>query len=210
MAAHKAPLPVHYARVACEGYDGPCSWANVFYFEINELAPDFTEMINNLGETMHYFYNDVFTPAAFSANFALTTVRVLYRDTEDSVQRATIADSVIGTSAGGVQCGQVSYLVNWSTSDPRKGGKPRNYISGVADAHIADSARLDPTVVAGINGRIPNWFEEMGSLTVSPSLVDMSFRNNNTWRDAAVPFAIDRGSLSPIVATQRRRIDRLR
>lgn len=65
-----------------------------------------------------------------------------------------------------------------------------------------------------MNSAIQTWLVDQ--LTYSSGdqtgveLVDMSFRNGNAWRDDALTLPIFSGFVSNVVATQRRRVDRLR
>ena len=123
--------------------------------------------------------------------------------------RQTNVLTAVGTGGSG-QDAQVALLVNWQVGDGRRGGKPRNYIPGVLDSVVADSARLDSTFVSTVSASINTWLTTIAGETPNFALVDMSFRDAKAWRTNAVPFPIHGGNLNEVVATQRRRVDRLR
>jgi hypothetical protein len=128
--------------------------------------------------------------------------------------RATVADAYAGTDTSGAQDAQVSYLVDWTSNDPRKGGKPRTYIPGVLNSRMADPATLDTSYASTVSEGIQDWLENLlaaSSGTASHlQLIEESFRDGKAWRSAAHGYPIRDGHLNPIVATQRDRVDRLR
>jgi hypothetical protein len=65
-------------------------------------------------------------------------------------------------------------------------------------------------VQAAINARLITWLEAGPLLTIPLQLVEMSFRTEKADRAEAVTFPIIGGNINPVVATQRRRVDRLR
>lgn len=159
------------------------------------------------------FYSDIFQPQV-STGFLVSTTKVVYRDADDSLVRYTVADAIEGGYSGASEAAQVAYLLNWQTGDPRKGGKPRTYVSGVPTGVMLDSARIGGDTLSALNTAVSEWLESNLSVTsgdqTGVELVDMSFRDGGTWRDAATDYAIFSGFVSPVVATQRRRVDRLR
>lgn len=214
MATSKQQIPVGYAKAAAIGQNGPCSWANVFYFLIGTLngaTPG--DVLAMVADAVHDFYNDVWS-GNWSSTCSLQETRLAYRDAEDSLVRITVADVVVGTNESDYDLGQTAYLVNWSTSDIRKGGKPRSYISGVHDASMADAAHLVGSFKSGVTTLLNTWLTGLPERTDSGigglQLEDMSFRNANAWRDVPVGFPIIGVSLNSVIATQRRRVNRLR
>lgn len=202
--------PVGSVRVAVNGIDGPSTWANVYYLDVTPGGATPGEVIAEAVTYIHDLYSVAFTDDNFDGDWAIQWQTVTYRDAEDSLVRVRVADAFAGAGAVDPSGAQVSYLINWSTGDIRRGGKPRQYIAGVTDGALADSARLDPAFVTGITERLITWLESGPGLTIPMQLVEMSFRNGNAWRTDAVSFPIIGASLNPVVATQRRRVDRLR
>jgi hypothetical protein len=64
--------------------------------------------------------------------------------------------------------------------------------------------------VTAITASLLTWLESGPGLPIPLQLLEMSFRNGDTFRDAAQTYPIIGVSLNPVVATQRRRVDRLR
>lgn len=215
MATTKPPQPVGVAKAVVEGTYGPTTWANVMYFAVGTWDPAHLDDATTLVQlAVHDFYNTVFAPGNFSSHWTTRTVKVAFRDAADSLYRVTIADAVAGTSGAGDQDAQVAYLVNWVTNDPRKGGKPRQYIPGIPDDHVADVAHVSSGVVSGVSANIATWLAGLNARShgtaTGLSMVEVSFRDGGTWRDAAHSWPIRGGTLNTVVATQRRRVDRLR
>jgi hypothetical protein len=206
----KPQIPVGTAKVEVTGTYGPTTWANVFYVLIDAGSSTPGDVIAAVVEWFQDLYDDGFGLDELSTAWAHSFTTVTYRDAEDSIVRLKVADAQAGTNSSGDQDAQVAYLVNWATGDPRRGGKPRTYITGVPDNRLLDQARVAPGVRTTINGRLATWLTSELAAPIPMQLVEMSFRNGNADRAEAVTFPIIGGTLSDVVATQRRRIDRLR
>jgi hypothetical protein len=210
----KAPIPVGFAKAAMSGSLGVANWTNVFYLAIEAEAHTPGEVIADIAENMHNLYESVITPSFLSADWSLTSRGITYRDATDSTVRVRVADSLVGEVIGQFQAAQVSYLVNWSTGDPRKGGKPRTYICGVPDAYLDGAVAVDTAVITTFDANVITWLESLptgpGSNGVKMQLVEMSFVNAGVDRDPPHNYPIIGGVMNQIVATQRRRVDRLR
>lgn len=210
----KAQIPIGYTKAEVLGTYGPTTWANVLYLDTSPSDPgDPVDVALAVSRALHALYNP-YDASEWSVNWQVTTYKVLYRDAEDSSYRFTLADAIGGTDSGGDQDAQVAYLLNWASGDSRKGGKPRQYIPGVPTSSMLDSARLTSRVVDDLNTQMSNFlagFPYNGDTTgVCQSLVEMSFVDGKADRVAPLAMPIVSGTINPVVATQRRRIDRLR
>jgi hypothetical protein len=210
VADEKPQIPVGSAKAATHGTYGPATWVNVMYYDIDAGSSTPGEVIAAVAEAQHDFYHDAIGLGYFPTTWHTTWTTVSYRDASDSLVRLRVADAQAGSEAGVFQDAQVAYLVNWGTGDPRRGGKPRQYLTGVWDGALADSAFLTSGAMAAVNASIITWLEDLPTRAIPLQLVEMSFRNDKTWRDAAHTYPIIGGTLNPVVATQRRRVDRLR
>lgn len=214
IATSKPPIPVGTAKAEALGTYGPAIWANVFYYAVGTWDPaHLDDAVALIAAAVHDFYATL-DMSQLAVGWNVTTTKVAFRDAADSLYRATVADAQSGADGSGDEAAQVAYLVNYTTNDDRKGGKPRTYVCGVPKDSMADSARLTNSVLTGTNTALTTW---LGSLAARShgtanglSLLEMSFRSGNTWRDTAHTWPIRGVSLSPEVATQRRRVDRLR
>jgi hypothetical protein len=211
----KPPIPVGTARVAVEGEYGPTKWANVYYMAVGTWDPaHLDDVITLLGSAIHDLYDSAIHLGNFDNGWHLSRTKIGFRDASDSMYKSTYVVDASGTWTGGGEDAQVCYLINWTTNDPRRGGKPRQYISGVIDASQRDVANLDGSFVSGVSGRIQTWLDGLharSSGTASGvSLLEMSFVNGNAYRSTAHTWPIRAGSFNPVIATQRRRVDRLR
>ena len=210
----RQPIPVNSAKAVVTGTFGPATWANILYFQVITAATGGeADTANDVAEGALDLYNKL-GYSHFSSEWTVQTSKVLYRaSSADYVRALTIADAT-GSADGPAQDAQVSYLINWLTGDVRRGGKPRTYIPGVPLAACADSANLTTDFLGAMNSGISDWQAELadGSLTNGSiiALVEMSFVSAGV--DESPPFAypVTGGRVNPVVATQRRRIDRLR
>lgn len=186
----------------------------MFYFAIGTFDPaHLNDAVLLLADGVTNLYQRLGL-GAFGFNWHLSTTKVVFRDAEGSLYRATVADALAGTSESACEGAQVSYLIDWVSNDDRRGGKPRQYIAGVAEAVCTDSVHVNAPTLASMNAGLSDWLAANASRAHGTAnglqLLEMSFRNGKTWRDAAHTWPIRGGSISPEIATQRRRVDRLR
>jgi len=210
----KAPIPVNSVKVEAIGHYGPALWANVFYFELGAGPYTVPHVFADCAAAVKDFYASAMTLASFTTDWVVDYEKVTYRDASDSMQTTRVADGSAGSGTSPGQDAQCCLLINWATNDPRKGGKPRTYICGLADGVMADVAHITTGFQTGRAPLIASWLAALPggpyANHVEMSLVDMSFRDAKAWRTDPVPFPIFAGSVNPVVATQRRRVDRLR
>lgn len=211
----KAEIPVSTAKITAIGTYGPATWNNVFYAAVTTFDPSHLQDVAALcADAIVALYGDANIKPWINAACQLQETRVRFRDSSSSVYRATLADVVAGTHAGDGLPAQVCKLINWQTGDPRKGGKPRTYLTGVSDGELADTANILSAVRTPINTALVGWIT--ANLTrahgTASGLVfgEMSFRDANAWRTTPLFYPFIAGTVSPVVATQRDRVDRLR
>jgi hypothetical protein len=180
------------------------------YFDVEADSHTPGDIITQVASNVHAFYHDAMLLESFPGDWHTSWITIAYRDAEDSLVRVRVADAQAGTGGESYQDAQVAYLINWATGDIRRGGKPRTYVPGVLDGNMADSAFLEAGTLSSINPLLINWLTAITGHSIAMQLVEMSFRNGNAWRTDAHSFPIIGGSLNPVVATQRRRVDRLR
>lgn len=211
----KAQIPVGYAKAAQHGTLQGCDWVNVFYYLIGDTTGHTPgDVVAAVAKATALFYSDAMVLAAMPNVWTTDYCTVTYRDAADSIVRLRVADAQTGGSGSSTQDAQVAYLINWSSTDPRRGGKPRQYVAGVADTYMQDSAALTAARQTAINTGIVTWLTEIltpgTGRAVGMQLEELSFRNGNAWRTDPVSYPIIGGTVNPIVATQRRRVDRRR
>lgn len=208
-------LPIGYARATVGGNYGPTTWENVLHFGVTPVGtPDPLAILDDIAAGAFALYENL-DPSHFTNNWTTSTTKVKYRNADGSYDIATVADAIPGTDSDGGEAAQVSYLVELTTSDIRKGGKGRVYVNGVASAALADSANVDPTALGAMNAGLATWFAGClaGTFGTNGTLLQpvvMSWITAGAVEDPGVPYAANSVHLSSVVATQRRRIDRLR
>lgn len=209
----KAEIPTGYAQAVTYGAYGPSSWANVRYYSVLTQADTLAHTCDDIA----FAENDLYSKCDFgnfSVNWAVRYTKVRYRDLISDIFKRTIIGTAAGTNAGGDQDAQVAYLINWDAPDIRRGGKPRSYVPGVPTDRMADSALLDSGPLSDFASGIAAWFVELadGSLPngTTLELVEMSFVDAGVDIDPPIGYPINSGTLNHVVATQRRRVDRLR
>jgi hypothetical protein len=206
----KAEIPVGSVRAVMHGSLGPAEWVNVRYYVGTFGGHTPGDVIAAVAQAEHDLYHNGMGLSAFPTVWSTQYCTVLYRDTSSSVVRVRVADVQAGTDNSGLQDAQVSYLINWSTGDPRRGGKPRSYIPGVIDAFLQDSAFLLPATVLNKSTLLTTWLTGLPARAIPLQLVEMSFVDHKADRVTPVTYPIIGAALNPVVATQRRRVDRLR
>lgn len=211
----KPEIPVGTAKAEALGTIGPCTWANVFYFGIGTFDPaHLDDVITLVGNAVSGFYVNGFTMGTFDTTWHLRTTKIAFRDATDSLYRATVADSSVGTGSAEVVAGQTCFLVNYTTNDPRRGGKPRTYVPGPSDDLMLDAANLQSATVATLNTNLATWL----AATIASSHgtasgcqpLEMSFADGGAYRTTAFTWPIRGVTVNPVIASQRRRVDRQR
>lgn len=190
--------------------------ANILYFVCHETAgvsdADVLAMLTDLG---HAWRDDVWKP--FAANeWSVTSYKVVYASIEGApnVKRAELADATAGLASTDADYAQVAYLINWATGDPRRGGKPRTYLPGATQTDGPVPGAVVAAHQTAINSGIVTFLAHAAGAThgnlVCDGLVEYSTVSHKAFRAAGVTFPIGSGNCNGIVATQRRRVDRLR
>lgn len=210
----KAQIPHGYARAVMHGTYGPASWVNVQYFLVTPAdGKTSAEVVADIAAYQVDFYNKI-GYAEFPDGWQTTYTSILYIDEDGSLNKARVADVNAGTDSDGSQDAQVAYLINYSVDDGRRGGKARQYVPGVPNSNMADSANLTADSQGTINGGLTTWMAEgaagFGDNETQLVIVEMSFVNAGVDVDPPVGYPINGLQVNPVVATQRRRVDRLR
>lgn len=194
----------------------PCLATNVLHFLCHETgglgASDVQDTVQHLADTwLDDFWKHVASSSAHS-----TVVEATYAliEGQPNVKRVRIADARTGLEGATPEYGQTAYLVNWDTGDARRGGKPRTYVFGCAEDGEADPANVSSAILTAGNSGLATWISDVegsthGALVVD-HLVEYSTVNRNAYRTAGATFTISNGTMNPVIATQRRRVDRLR
>lgn len=215
MASTKPPIPVGTAQANTQGRLGPATWELVWYFAVGTWDPAHLDDATTLiGIALHDFFNTAMSLGAFDPSWSTKVHMIKFRDATDSLYRVPYADAQAGTAGAEVMPAQVSYLLNLITNDDRRGGKPRKYIPGVSDDLMTDSVTISSSEVNSRNTALATWLAGLGARSHGTAsglvLQEVSFRDGKTWRDTAHTWPVRGIVMNPIVATQRRRVDRLR
>ena len=212
----KPPPPNDSLRVAFEGQYGETTWAVVHWFQLSSIGAATQAQLDTLVDSIGAaFGSNILNEPWFSPRLVLTRLVARYRlqSGAGSMRSIRVAD-VVGTSTAIDAPAQVAYLLNWNTIDDRRGGKPRSYIPGVPADRYMNDASINPTTVTALTSGANAYIAAVLALTSgplhAPQMVEMSFVSGKAYRAAAVTFDIQSGSCNAFVATQRRRVDRLR
>lgn len=208
-------LPEGYARATVSGTYGPTVWENVLHFGVTPAdGATPLQVMLDIASGAFLLYTSL-DPANFTNEWTTVLTKVLWRDSMGSLNRASVADAIPGTDSDGGEAAQVSYLVELTTDDIRKGGKGRIYVSGVASSALADSANLESGHLGSMNSGLGTWIDTClagsagdNATVLTPAV--MSWINAGAVEDPGVPYVVNTAHMSAQVATQRRRVDRLR
>jgi len=205
----------NHMRFAVEGEYGPTTWANVFGFTVpgGITTPSYSD-VTTLGAAIYGVYRDYLLQAGYMHSGVHTTQwHLKLIDGGSNTFRVSASVSDAGTGSGSAEPGQVAYLIDWITTDPRRGGKARTYLPGVISSALGDVANLTPTAITDLTTRANNFHNHANALTITGQplhFVEMSCFDGKAPRAACVGYEILAGKSSNAVATQRRRVDRLR
>lgn len=209
-------MPDNSLRFAFEGIWGECFWANVFHATVPDgvAAPTISEL-NTLTDALTEAFRATLLQGHPYIHQDVTHTRTKLKliDGASTTYRVLRPAGNVGHDTGFPAAGQVCYLIDWQSVDPRRGGKPRTYLPGVSQDAIAGEATLTDAVVTGLSADANDFHDAVNGLSIqthSLHMVEMSFFNAGAPRLIGVGYEIIGGNCSNVVATQRRRVDRLR
>ena len=150
--------------------------------------------------------------AQLSSHWTSTAQRtVWYKDatTEIAVDGA---DTGSGSDSSAVETAATCYLINWLIAGSYRGGHPRTYLAGVNAGGLVDVNTLTSTKRTNLTTAAANFLSDVNALTPSGwSSVGLGtirfFRNHNALSPPVFEPYLG-ASVSPFIATQRRRIGR--
>jgi hypothetical protein len=209
----KPPPETDCIRVAYSGGNGPTTWTVVHWMKMLVGGPVTRGDLDTLNDDLQSSFASRFVPQLSSdVHFTEVSTR-LFLTGGGIFRRATIVDA-IGGIAQESEPGQVCFLVDWDTSDARRGGKPRSYLSGVPEGHMTDSAHVSPGAAIDMSTAANNYINDVNAIVAGAlsvvEFVDMSFINAKAWRAPhALAIPIFAGHCRAVVGTQRRRVDRV-
>jgi hypothetical protein len=216
MATSPPPLHPGILRLSVNYISSDTSAVNVLYFQCTESAGIVNADVISVATSLGHYWRDDLWKAQAAQDFEIQSYKVLYADVEGApnVRRATLADGTVGTVVSDPDRAMVAWLINWSSGDPRRGGKPRTYLPGVPESASNDPANVSGAFLTALNAGIVAFLGHIaavshGALSVV-GLVEYSQRLNNAWRDTATWYGISEGTVNPVFGTQRRRINRAR
>lgn len=207
-------LPDNSVRVVNEGVYDVVTWANVFYCTFDgaidgSIIADLNAWVDGFISASAQLYN---TSGLSNKLYHLRT-KAKFMDSSSAITRVVRPSTNQGTASGDAVEGQVCLLLDAVTRDARRGGKSRTYIPGLAETALADSANLSPAAIASFTTNANAFHNAVNTLTLQTHhthLVEMSFVNAKALRGTGVGFEILSYNASNAIATQRRRVDRLR
>lgn len=210
-SGHRPQPPVGTARVAFSGHgDAGNPWVNVFWLNLTattHVAAD----LNNVLNTIATSYGTQFEPLWNNPTF-FTQAKASWIYSAGNVIDTAITYSGGGSGGAGVATDATCTLINWSISDYYRGGHPRTYLPGTPDAKITNGRNLDTTYATNV-ATAANAFltaanaASHGGITAC-ALGTVRFASGNAWLSPPVFRAYNAATVSPIVATQRRRLAR--
>jgi hypothetical protein len=203
-------------RVAYEGTYGPCTWAVIHRFISNPSdVVTGAQLAAVLATLRDAFALRFITGPDTSNNLHLTRVAATRMNDSGTnvVRRVIVADSS-GDGGTDDDPGQVAYLYNWSSGDPRQGGKARSYLPGVLDSDQSDEGRLLGSVVTGRTTQALAYLTAANAASSGDldglQMVEYSTVDGLAYRTTAAVYTIDDVALNLVLGTQRRRVGRLR
>lgn len=204
--------PDNSCRVVYSGTYLGTTWAVVHWLQLVLTGPPLPVDQDDLNTGLAIdFRENLFEPFCQTACHFTTTATTIYLPDEAKQRRVRVADA-IGTQSGDGLPAQVSLLIDWSTLDGRRGGKPRSYMPGASADLVTESYSVKASELAGLNGHVADYIASVngelhGNIT-GCEFVEMSFVTGNAYRAGGVIFPISGGYVRPVLATQRRRVDR--
>jgi hypothetical protein len=203
-------------RLALHFTDGVAKAVNVLHFQLAETGGITDGNLLSMADFLEKaFINNIWKIQA-TIHWTVTGYDVLYAhiESQPNVYRTKAADAIAGQSNDTNDYASTAFLINWSTGDPRRGGKPRTYLAGVGQASDADSANISNTYRNNINTGIGNFFTAIAGHAEAnlhlTNFIDYSTVNKGAYRLSGVVFPISGGTCNSVIGNQRRRVARVR
>ena len=120
--------------------------------------------------------------------------------------------TVRGGSHAGTQMPNLSTcaVINWRVDKYYRGGKPRTYMPGVAEAVTSDFVHLSTTEIANYQTRAATFRNSVNALTAGAitdvKLGTVSFVSKGDWRVPPEFWPFNGASVRSVIGTQRRRL----
>jgi hypothetical protein len=117
-----------------------------------------------------------------------------------------------GTHGAGIKDAAGCYLINWGIGAYYRGGHPRTYMAAPIDGAMTNGSSIYAPDVATLATAAAGFKSDVDALThgniTAVSLGTVSFQRAKEWRTPPVFEPYISSSVSPTLATQRRRIGR--
>jgi len=189
-------------------------WAVVHWFagDLTGL-PSAADLDSIANDAATAFHDKLVGPFCHTSCHFTETAVTVFLPLSQKRRRVRVADST-GADSSDPLPAQVSILIDWSSLDGRKGGKPRSYMPGVPSGHVTESYSVDPSDLATLNGHVADYVTAVNAISAgavtSMKFVEMVFVSGGAYlpTGSTFTFDIDSGHVRPVLATQRRRSER--
>jgi hypothetical protein len=202
------PMPAvpNVIRVAQSGYVNTVQWANVYHFAYDN-GPATEADLNTWAEG---FYTH------FGSTIAQCVGNTTTYGTIDVIDLTTPSSAVGGYSgpdlgdAIAAADNAVCWLVNHKIARRYRGGHPRTYIPGTGGANITSGNTWAETILGTMQEAVTSFYAACLAID-TPSctgaqLVSVSYYTAGELRDEPLVDVVTGSTVSPMIATQRRRL----
>jgi hypothetical protein len=210
-SGHRPQPPVGKARVAISGSGAAGNpWVNVFWLA---LASD-TPTIGDFTDTLSSMVDDYVTRFGgyISTAYVIEQVKGAWMVDVGSVIESVVAVSHTGSGSSSYSTDATCTLINWSISDYYRGGHPRTYLPGTPEPAISDGRNLGSSFRSNLATAADDFIADINALalgTITETVLGtVRFASGNSWLHPPVFRPYNAASVSPVVATQRRRLSR--
>jgi hypothetical protein len=204
--------PDNSVRIAISGTQNSINWANVFHAQLTTSSSIAQSDLDTWTTAVANAYKTRFAPQQ-TATVVYSLAKAVCFTPGGGELVSSSAMTGAGTS-GGTQVSDQSacFVVSWTTNVYWRGGKPRTYLPGPANALVTNSSTIAAGTITSLGTAATNFRSDVNALTsgtiTGTSFGFVSFSTGNAPRTPPLFFAIVGAKIHPRLGTQRRRLGR--
>lgn len=157
-------IPLDVVRVAVEGHVNGHPWVNTFWLKVVTASTPTAAQVNGLAAAFHSAYNARLM-AGRSNLCAQVQTLAQWNDGAGGMVDGSNATLHNGTFSGESVPMNVAAVVSWRLSVRYRGGHPRSYLAGFADAARADEVSWNTTNITAWSSQVSNFLSDINALT---------------------------------------------
>lgn len=160
-------IPLDIVRVVVEGTVNSFPWVNTFWLKAPSSATPTGTQVSALAQAFHGAYNTRLMSGRSDHCSLLQTIAE-WNDGAGGVVDGAFATPHVGTFTGEAVPMSVAMVISWRVAVRYRGGHPRSYLAGLADAARQDEVSWNSTNVSAFSSQAANFLDDINALSPAP------------------------------------------